>query len=284
MEVLVRWRILVVDDDPAVRAMLAAAFDDPSHEAEAVDCGLKALRALRERPFDFVIVDKTLPGMNGVELIRRIHELHPGVWFAMITADPTPESAMELLHLGVRCYLEKPFPSVEAVVQRIDQLLELRRTQQLLEGAMSRLRGAIRTLSCSQALRILVVAPSPEERGWLARHSRGEQDLVFAVAWPAEALEEARTTLPDLVVFDVPAPRAEIVAFMRDARAAAPFARFVIVCDAPSTPLLVDLIDARAAAVIEHPLEEGPYRARLTAVLDGLRRTRAYADAGARYR
>lgn len=283
MEVLARSRILVVDDDPAVRGMLATAFDDRSHEIEAVDCGLKALKALRERPFDFAIVDKSLPGMDGVELIRHVHGLYPDVWSAVITAYPTPESAMELLHLGVRCYIEKPFDDIQAVVQRIDQMLELRRSRRLLQGAISRLRGTIRTLSRTQALNILVVAPSPEERAWLVRHSGDERDVVRAVAWPGHALQEAREGPPDLIVLDVPLPRADLVALIREARTVAPLASLVVVCDAPSMPLLVDLIDVRAAAVIEHPLAEGPYRARMNAVLDGLRRTRAFGDAGVHY-
>ena len=98
-------RILIVDDEPAVRMTLEMALSETPHHVESVESAEKALLALQGTTFDLIIVDKNLPGINGTELIRKVRQTHEDIWSAMITGYPSAESAMEMLHLGVRGYL-----------------------------------------------------------------------------------------------------------------------------------------------------------------------------------
>jgi CheY-like chemotaxis protein len=68
-------RLLVVDDDPAVRATTARMLEAVGHSVDSVSRGTTALAALTAEPFDLVIVDFAMPGMNGAELLRQAHRV-----------------------------------------------------------------------------------------------------------------------------------------------------------------------------------------------------------------
>jgi two-component system, cell cycle response regulator CpdR len=72
-------RILVVDDEPMVRALIARALTDEGHEVIAVANGQAALDAARgaEAPFDMIVTNNYMPGLSGAELIERVREDFP---------------------------------------------------------------------------------------------------------------------------------------------------------------------------------------------------------------
>ncbi len=78
-------KLLVVDDDPAVRAAIAGMLMDDGHHVEAVASGRAALAALAEAPVDLVLVDYLMPGMTGAELIAEVLKDGPGPRFLMVT-------------------------------------------------------------------------------------------------------------------------------------------------------------------------------------------------------
>ena len=104
-------RVLVVDDEPAMRELLSqtlalAAYDvDTTPDAEA------ALEMLRKpsRPYDLLIADLKMPGMDGLSLIRRIRDMGSAVPIIIITGFSTKGSAIDAVNLGVSGYLTKPF-------------------------------------------------------------------------------------------------------------------------------------------------------------------------------
>lgn len=266
-----RARILIVDDEPAVRMTLELALADTPHHVESVETAEQALAALERGPFDLLLVDKNLPGINGVELIRRVRQKHEDVWAAMITGYPSADSAMELLHLGVRGYLEKPFEDVYEVVRRVDKLLEMKRSTRRLQSAVGRLREAAQRLPSARRLEILVVSASDEEREWLRQRTGTGLDHVATVASAEAALAQVGTRPPDLVVCDAVMRRPDLLGFVRSVRQSAPHAAFAVLCEAPSLRLLTELIDARIAAVVPRPLSEPSYRARVDLLLQRLR-------------
>ena len=75
--------------------------------------GEEALDRLRNAPYDLIITDLRMPGMDGVELVRRLKTDHPDLAVVVMTAYGTIESAVEAMRLGAADYLVKPFEAAE---------------------------------------------------------------------------------------------------------------------------------------------------------------------------
>lgn len=102
-------RILIVDDERAVANLLADAIQVQGHEATVVDRGDEALAALaRQRP-DAVFLDVLMPGMSGVEVLRRIRATDPDLPVILITGHAKQDEIEEARRLGVSEIIEKPF-------------------------------------------------------------------------------------------------------------------------------------------------------------------------------
>lgn len=111
-------RVLVVDDHAAARESVAYALHQGGYEVVCSASAVEALSALKKTSFDVVITDLQMPGMDGLELIRRIEQQQLGVQVLMITAHATISSAVEAMRHGAFDYLEKPFD-----VTRLEQLV-----------------------------------------------------------------------------------------------------------------------------------------------------------------
>ncbi|MGH7417064.1 MAG: sigma-54-dependent transcriptional regulator, partial [Candidatus Rokuibacteriota bacterium] len=123
-----KHRILIVDDDeiflrPLRRTLEAAGFD-----VLAAASGEDAIDLLKRDDVDLVVSDRRLPGIDGVELVRRIKADHPDLAVVVMTAYGTIESAVEAMRLGALDYLVKPFEPVEAlmVIRRAIEFQELK--------------------------------------------------------------------------------------------------------------------------------------------------------------
>jgi len=100
--------VLIVDDDAALRKALATALSDLGHEpAEAAD-GAAALAWLVRRRADAVLLDLRMPGMDGIEVLRRIRALADPPPVAVLTAVPTSANTIEAMRLGAADHLAKP--------------------------------------------------------------------------------------------------------------------------------------------------------------------------------
>ena len=97
-------RILIVDDDEAMREMLRVSFWNFGHVAEAVDSAEAALEIFAPDRFDAVITDSWLPGMRGEQLARIVKQQHSEMPVILITGDPTAP-----LPDGVDYLWHKPF-------------------------------------------------------------------------------------------------------------------------------------------------------------------------------
>ncbi len=102
-------RILIVDDETPVREVLGEYFTAQGYAVEAVGSGNDALAAIgRARP-DLVLLDIRMPGIDGVETLRRIRARDEGVAVIMVTANEDVGLARETLKLGAFDYVAKPF-------------------------------------------------------------------------------------------------------------------------------------------------------------------------------
>jgi two-component system response regulator (stage 0 sporulation protein F) len=102
-------RILVVDDEAPVREVLTEYFETEGYAVEAATSGLEALSAVRGGRADLVLLDVRMPGLDGVQVLRRIRELTDGVPVIMVTANEDVALARETLMLGAFDYVAKPF-------------------------------------------------------------------------------------------------------------------------------------------------------------------------------
>ena len=129
-------RILVIDDDPGFRELLAAILSDEGYEVESGASIADAVRLGAARQYNLVISDLRLPDGSGIEILRWFSEQAPNVPVIMITAFGTFESAVEAVKLGAEDYLGKPLNSPDELRMTVRRTLDQRRTK--LEHALMR--------------------------------------------------------------------------------------------------------------------------------------------------
>jgi len=101
--------ILVVDDEPGVRASLQDALELEGYDVLAVDNGLKAVLTLTDRPVDAVVLDVAMPHVDGMEVCRRVRAARNEVPILMLTARDSVDDRVAGLEAGADDYLVKPF-------------------------------------------------------------------------------------------------------------------------------------------------------------------------------
>lgn len=102
-------RILVIDDDKSARLLLERVLTRAGHTVVLVDNGEQGLKLLTQQPFDLIITDKNLPGLDGLEVLRQARAHHANLQAIIITGFPTPETKTSAKDLGVFSYVTKPF-------------------------------------------------------------------------------------------------------------------------------------------------------------------------------
>ena len=116
------YAILVADDKPSMREMLASAFGEHGFEVSQASNGLDAIAMLRESSFDVVIADLNMPGENGIGVLRAAKEISPDTKVIIITAYGTMETAVEAMRLGASDFIAKPFKLAE-IELKVETLL-----------------------------------------------------------------------------------------------------------------------------------------------------------------
>ena len=104
-----RPRILVVDDEASIRDLLARTLALAEYDVDIAPDGRSALERLRLYPYDLLIADLKMPGMDGLSVIREAKRLKADLPVIIITGYSTEASAIEAVNLGVAGYLTKPF-------------------------------------------------------------------------------------------------------------------------------------------------------------------------------
>jgi two-component system, response regulator, stage 0 sporulation protein F len=102
-------RILVVDDEAPIREVLTEYFATEGYAVETATSGLEALSVVSGGRADLVLLDVRMPGLDGVQVLRRIRELTDSVPVIMVTANEDVSLARETLMLGAFDYVAKPF-------------------------------------------------------------------------------------------------------------------------------------------------------------------------------
>ena len=123
-----RHRILIVEDDEIFLRPLQRTLEVAGYEVLVSGSGEEAVELLKGEDVDLVLSDKRLPGIDGVELVRRIKGEHPDIAVVIMTAYGTIGSAVDAMKIGAEDYLVKPFEAAEVlvVIRRAIEFQELK--------------------------------------------------------------------------------------------------------------------------------------------------------------
>ncbi|MCU0588283.1 MAG: response regulator [Syntrophobacteraceae bacterium] len=110
-----RVKVLLVDDETELLQALSERLQLRGFEVLVAASGERALGALEVGPVDLMVLDLKMPGMDGMEVLRRTRRSHPEVQVIMLTGHGSEKDRDEALRLGVFDYLQKPVDIVELV-------------------------------------------------------------------------------------------------------------------------------------------------------------------------
>lgn len=115
--------ILIVDDEKNIRLTMLHTLEQLNIPVQTAINGEEALQKLADRQFEIVFLDLKMPGIDGLEVFRRIIEKWPQIWVVIITAYGTIKTVVEAMKLGAVDFIQKPFSSVE-IRTLVSRLLE----------------------------------------------------------------------------------------------------------------------------------------------------------------
>jgi DNA-binding NtrC family response regulator len=121
------FSVLVVDDEPTICEMLRMLLEPRGYSVLTAADGEEALEIFRGVSVQLMIVDKNLPGIDGIEVLRHVRYERPEVDVIIITGYASKDSAIEALRLGASAYLEKPFEDLDRVAAEIEAVIERQR-------------------------------------------------------------------------------------------------------------------------------------------------------------
>lgn len=128
----VTQRILVIEDDPSVRTLLERGLAYEGYLVEAAEDGETGLEIARDRPADLIVLDVMLPGIDGLEVLRRLRSVDDDLPVILLTARDRPEHQVEGLEAGADDYVTKPF-SFDVLLARVrTQLRRREKTPEVL--------------------------------------------------------------------------------------------------------------------------------------------------------
>jgi two-component system response regulator AtoC len=136
-------RILIVDDDEALRESLQLVLSAEGYEVVCAPEGRQALRLAESAPFDAILCDLRMPGMDGLELLPQLVRRLPGTTIILMSAYGTEDLAIEAMKRGAYDYLAKPFQPSEVLLtlRKARERERLRRANQLLQRDVQRVVG-----------------------------------------------------------------------------------------------------------------------------------------------
>lgn len=131
-------RILIIEDEDTLRDSLKRVFQREGFQVEAVISAEPALELFEENPYDLIITDIILPGITGIELLKRVKEINPDQIVIIITAYASLETAVETLRAGAYDYIVKPIihEEIKQIVKNALRQRTLHKENSLLKKQM----------------------------------------------------------------------------------------------------------------------------------------------------
>jgi DNA-binding response OmpR family regulator len=159
-------RILIIDDEKNIRLTLSQCLEHSNYQVETAVSGEHGLEKYAENNFDLVLLDMKMPGINGMEVLRRIKRQNPIQKIIMITAYGTIETAVEAMKLGAVDYLRKPFTpeEIRSIVKRVLERENIDESEAIssFDAALEFAKGCINKRDYDKAYEYLKKAVSME--------------------------------------------------------------------------------------------------------------------------
>lgn len=121
--------VLLVDDEISIRQSLSGILEDEGYQISSVEDGHKALAMLDVESFDIVLLDIWMPGIDGIEVLKRIKQCNPQLPVIMISGHGNVETAVKATRLGAIDFIEKPL-DLQKILISIENALKLSRLEQ----------------------------------------------------------------------------------------------------------------------------------------------------------
>lgn len=201
-------KILVVDDEVMIRDMLYTLFTKHNYDVVTAPGGKEALEMLHKDKPDLIVLDMMMPGMNGLETLRRIREINREVEVIVLTALPLADLEKQASKLGVSEIIRKGV-GVELFLKSVKYYLDRCRAKGTCALPAKQIKGTI-----------LVTDDDPEVRfmleTFLTKHGYG----VISAANGEEAIQKLSTATkkPDLILLDVKMPGMDGIVTLRKIR------------------------------------------------------------------
>lgn len=253
-------RILVVDDEKVVREVIRNLLDRPGIYIVDAEDGEQAISLILREPFDLLIADKNLPGITGLDVIRRAKAVDRHMGTLLITAFASRESAEEALAIGIDDYIVKPF-ELSDLENKVEEAIE-RRSQRLKQD-----RTAATTYSLHQrpkkkrieSRRVLVCHPSAPTRRILFEGMEILGHNPVLATGMSKVLAAVRNKDAEALICDLELLNQDNATscFLRSTLLVTPDLRFVAVARERGLDGAVEAIHHGAGKVIYMPLGDG---------------------------
>jgi DNA-binding NtrC family response regulator len=136
-------RVLLVDDEVEFLEVLSERLRMRGLDVTSATSGREALEIVEERTFDAVVLDLAMPGLDGIETLRRLHETQPELQVMILSGRATVQTAVEATKLGATDIFEKP-TDVDTLVERIRSARAARLAREV-EAAQEQIDEIMRT-------------------------------------------------------------------------------------------------------------------------------------------
>jgi two-component system nitrogen regulation response regulator NtrX len=148
-----KLHILIVDDEPRIRHSLKSLLTEEGYETHDEATGELALEALTRTAYDLIFLDLKLPGMDGIEVLKKIRKQAPGSAVIMMSGQSDLETAVEATKLGAHTFLEKPLNAERVLIEigHINRKLSLEARVEVLEAMV----GGAEIIGESPAMKLL---------------------------------------------------------------------------------------------------------------------------------
>jgi len=121
-----KGNILIVDDDPSIRKVMAAILEEKGYKVDTAETGKIAIQKTKTKFYNLALLDIRLPDMEGTELLTQMKQTTPPMIKIMVTGYPSLQNAVEALNRGANAFIIKPL-NIDQALGIIEKLLEKQR-------------------------------------------------------------------------------------------------------------------------------------------------------------
>ena len=120
---LKEMKILLIDDDEWIRDSLSIYFESRGCNLKALETAEEGIEALKKQDYDIIVTDYRLPGMDGLEFLKRIQDSHPQAMKILITAYRSEDVVSKAIRIGIHDFIDKPF-TTKTIEDSLSRLLQ----------------------------------------------------------------------------------------------------------------------------------------------------------------